>query len=65
MRGVRLPQLEDPIAAALRAASRRDDLQELSHLALGSLADAAFTAEVASALRRLTTEGPALLKAER
>ena len=63
--GVRLPQLEDPIAGALRAASRADSLQELSHLALGSHADAVFTAEVASLLRRLTIEGPALLEAER
>jgi fructuronate reductase len=63
--GVRLPQLEDPIAGALRAAPRRDDLRELSHLALGSHACAAFTAEVASALGRLATEGSALLKAER
>jgi fructuronate reductase len=59
--GVRLPQLEDPMAAALLSASRRDSLQDLCHLALGSLADAAFTAEVASVLQRLTTEGPALL----
>ena len=65
VRGVRLPLLEDPIAEALRAASHRDDLQALSHLAFGSVADAAFTAEVGSALRRLVTEGPALLKAER
>jgi fructuronate reductase len=65
VRGMRLPQLEDPIAAKLGAASRCQDLQELSRLALGSLADAAFTAEVASALGRLTTEGPALLEAER
>jgi len=64
-RGVRLPELEDPIAPALRSASRRGDLQELSHLALGSLVDDAFTAEVASLLGRLTTEGPALLEAQR
>jgi fructuronate reductase len=65
VRGMRLPQLEDPIAAALRAASRREDLQELSRLALGSLADPAFTAEVALQLGRLTNEGPGLLKRER
>ena len=65
VRGVRLQLLEDPIAEALRAASHRDDLQALSHLAFGSVADAAFTAEVGSALRRLVTEGPALLKTER
>jgi fructuronate reductase len=64
-RGVHLPRLEDPIAPALRAATRREDMQELSHLALGSLADAAFTAEVASLLGRLTTEGPELMEAER
>jgi hypothetical protein len=62
---VHLPRLEDPIAPALRAATRREDMQELSHLALGSLADAAFTAEVASLLGRLTTEGPELMEAER
>ncbi len=64
-RGVRLPQLEDPIAAALRAASRRENLQELSHRALGSPADAGFTAEVASLLGRLTAEGPALIETQR
>jgi fructuronate reductase len=64
-RGMRLPELEDPIAAALRAASHREDLRALSHFALGSLADAAFTAEVALLLGRLTTEGPALLEMER
>ena len=64
-RGVRLPQLEDPIAAALRAASRREDLRDLSHRALGLPADAAFTVEVASLLGRLTTEGPALIEAQR
>jgi fructuronate reductase len=65
VRGLRLPQLEDPAAGALRAAARREGLQGLSHLALGALVDASFTAEVASALRRLTGEGPALLEAER
>jgi len=65
VRGVRLPLLEDPTAGALRAASRRDDLQELSHFALGSDADTAFMPEVASALRRLATEGPALPETER
>ena len=62
VRGVDLPQLEDPIAGALRAAARRDGLQGLSHAALGSLADGAFTAEVASALQRLTADGPAILE---
>jgi fructuronate reductase len=62
VRGVDLHQLEDPIAGALRAASRRHALQELSRIALGPLASNAFTAEVASALQRLTTEGPALLQ---
>jgi hypothetical protein len=65
VRGVDLPQLEDPIAGPLRAAARRNDPQELSQVALGSLAGKAFTAEVASALQRLSTEGPALLEAER
>ena len=65
VRGVRLPELEDPIAGALRAASRREGLQGLSHAALGSLADGAFVAEVASALQRLTADGPAILEAER
>ena len=65
VRGVDLPQLEDPVSGALRAASRRNALQELSHVALGSLAGNEFTAEVASALPRLTTEGPALLQEER
>jgi fructuronate reductase len=65
VRGVRLPQLEDPIGGALRTASRLDDLQELSHLALGSHTDPRFMAEVASALRRLATEGPALMETER
>jgi fructuronate reductase len=53
------------IAGALRAASRRNALHQLSRLALGSLAGNAFTAEVASVLQRLTTEGPALLEEER
>ncbi len=65
VRGVDLPQLEDPIAGALRAAARRDGLQGLSHAALGSLADSAFRAQVASALQRLTADGPAILEAER
>jgi len=65
VRGVDLPQLEDPTAGVLRAAARRDDPQELSQVALGSLAGKAFTAEVASALRRLTTEGRALLEPNR
>jgi fructuronate reductase len=65
VRGVDLPQLEDPIAGALRAAARRNDPRELSHVALGSLAGREFTAEVAAALQRLTTEGLGLLKAER
>ena len=65
VRGVHLPQLEDPIAGALRAAARREGLQGLSHAALGSLADGAFAAEVASALQRLTADGPAILEAER
>ena len=65
VRGVDLPRLEDPMAGALRAAARRNDAQELSHVALGSLAGKVFTAEVASALQRLTAEGRALLEAER
>jgi fructuronate reductase len=65
VRGVDLPQLQDPIAGALRAAARRNDPQELGHVALGSLAGKVFTAEVASALQRLTTEGRGLLEAER
>jgi fructuronate reductase len=65
VRGVDLPQLEDPIAGALRAAARRNDPRELSHVALGSLAGREFTAEVAAALQRLTTEGLGLLKSER
>jgi fructuronate reductase len=64
VRGVRLPQLEDPMARALLSASRRDNLKDLCCLALGSLADGAFTTEVASVLQRLTNEGPALLGAE-
>ena len=65
VRGVDLPQLEDPIAGALRAAPRRDGLQGLIHAALGSLADSAFKAQVASALQRLTADGPAIMEAER
>jgi len=62
VRGVDLPQLEDPLSGSLRATSRRNDLRALSHNALGSLADSAFTAEVASALQRLTADGPAILE---
>ena len=65
VRGVDLPRLEDPMAGALRAAARRNDAQELCHVALGSLAGKVFTAEVASALQRLTSDGRALLQAER
>ena len=65
VRGVDLPRLEDPIAGALRATSRRDGLRGLSHTALGSLADSAFKAQVASALRRVTADGAAILEAER
>jgi fructuronate reductase len=64
VRDVRLPQLEDPNAAALRAVPRQD-LRELSRLALGSLAGAAFADEVALQLGRLTTEGPGLLERAR
>ena len=59
--GVRLPLLEDPAAPALRAASRHNDLRRLSHVALGGRADPPFVAEVARALERLATDGPALL----
>jgi fructuronate reductase len=66
VRGVRLPQLEDPIAGELRAAlSRGNDLHLLSHLALGAQSDVEFVAEVASMLARLITEGRGLLGAER
>ena len=65
VRGVGLPQLEDPLAGALRATSRRQGLQGLSDAALGPLADSAFRAEVASALQRLTAEGHAILETER
>jgi fructuronate reductase len=65
VRGVDLPRLEDRMAGALRVAARRNDAQELSRVALGSLAGKMFTAEVASALQRLTFEGRALLEAER
>ncbi len=61
--GARLPLLEDPAASALRAASRHNDLQQLSHVALGGRADPPFLAEVTQALERLSTEGPALLEA--
>ena len=61
--GVRLPLLEDPAASALRAASRHNDLRRLSHVALDGRADPPFIAEVARALERLATEGPALLEA--
>jgi fructuronate reductase len=65
VRGVDLPRLEDPRAGALRAAAHRHDAQELCRVALGSLAGKVFTAEVASALQRLTSDGSALLQAER
>jgi fructuronate reductase len=66
VRGVRLPELEDPIAGELRAAlSRSSDRHVLSHVALGAHSDPAFVAEVATMLARLTTEGHALLGAER
>jgi fructuronate reductase len=65
VRGVPLPQLQDPIAGALRLAFRRDGLRALSHLALAGTDDAAFTEQVASALQRLTSEGLALLEAAR
>jgi fructuronate reductase len=63
--GVRLPRLEDPLAGALRdAASRRADLTQLSHVALGGCADPPFIAEVAGALVRMTTGGAMLLEVE-
>ena len=66
VRGVRLPGLQDPIAGELRAAlSRSNDRHVLSHVALGAHSDPAFVAEVATMLARLTTEGHALLGAER
>jgi fructuronate reductase len=62
LRGVRLPRLEDPLATALRAVhARSGDLRRLSEAALGAHADPGFVDEVASALRRLSDEGPALL----
>ena len=59
--GVRLPLLEDPAAPTLRTASRHNDLRRLSHVALDGRADPPFVAEVARALERLATDGPALL----
>ena len=58
VRGARLPQLEDPTAGQLSEAARRgESLRDLSERALGGQADAAFVAEVASALARLGTAG--------
>jgi fructuronate reductase len=63
VRGVRLPRLEDPLAAELRAAAAAPNgLQELSRVAFG---DTLFATEVASMLERLTTEGLSTLKEER
>jgi fructuronate reductase len=61
--GVRLPRLEDPMASELRAAAcAPNGLHELSRVAFG---DTVFATEVASMLRRLTTEGLSTLKEER
>lgn len=58
VRGVRLPRLSDPMAGNLRAAlSRGDTLHQLSALPFGDGGDAAFVAEVALALGRLTSHG--------
>jgi fructuronate reductase len=56
--GARLPGLSDPMAGTLRmAASSGESLHRLSALPFGDREDAAFVAEVASALKRLTSHG--------
>jgi fructuronate reductase len=58
VRGTRLPRLSDPKAGSLRAAaSRGESLHRLSALPFGQEGDASFVAEVASALKRLISDG--------
>jgi fructuronate reductase len=61
--GVRLPRLDDAMAADLRAAAAGPHgPQRLSRVALG---ETVFATEVASMLERLTTEGLSTLQAGR
>ncbi len=63
VRGARLPRLEDPIAGKLRADARHgESLRGITETALGGHADAAFVAEVASALARVSAEGIGVLE---
>ena len=63
VRGARLPLLEDPIAGKLRADARHgESLRGITETALGGHADAAFVAEVASALARVSADGIGVLE---
>ena len=64
VRGACLPRLSDPMAGTLRAAaSRGENVHRLSALPFGDGGDAAFVAEVASALKRLASDGLDVLAA--
>ena len=64
IRGARLPRLSDPMAGTLRtAASRGGSLHRLSALPFGDGENVSFVAEVASALKQLTSRGLDVLAA--
>ena len=64
LRGVVLPDVDDPDAAALRAAAEDRDRRALSHAAFGRQATEAFADEVAGTLEQLVRHGIDVLREE-
>ena len=64
LRGVVLPDVEDPDAAALRVAAEDRDRRALSHAALGRRATGDFADEVAGTLEQLVRHGIDVLREE-
>ena len=64
LRGVVLPEVDDPDAGALRAAAEDRDRRALSHAALGRQATGAFADEVAGTLEQLVRHGIDVLREE-
>ena len=64
LRGIVLPEVDDPDTAALRAAAEDRDRRALSHAALGRQATGAFADEVAGTLEQLVRHGIDVLREE-
>lgn len=62
LRGVTLPDVDDPDTVALRAAAENRDRRALTDAAFGPLTTGAFAAEVAGTLERLMEEALDLLR---